>query len=149
MVMEAPRKNFPTVTSLCSTLVDGAHAIHARAPATTAGAPTTSASSSAASRGHSVDEAAKALGQSRQSVYALRRRPGAEEFARAWDAALLLGREGREAQRCSPGVELEYGLETVLAAASSASSSARTIAPRSPCSPKLTVRSRERGSCRS
>jgi hypothetical protein len=45
----------------------------------------------------------------------LRRRPGAEEFARAWDAALLLGREGREAQRCSPGVELEYGLETVLA----------------------------------
>jgi hypothetical protein len=27
----------------------------------------------------------------------------------------MVGREVREAQRCSPGVQLEYGLETVLA----------------------------------
>jgi hypothetical protein len=66
-------------------------------------------------RGHSVDEAAKALGHSRQSVYVLRRKPGAEDFARAWVAAQSLGRAVWEARRCSPGCDLEYGLETVLA----------------------------------
>jgi hypothetical protein len=65
--------------------------------------------------GHSVGEAAGSLGHSRQSVYALRNRKGGEEFARAWVAAQVLGRAVREARRCSPGVELEYGLETVLA----------------------------------
>jgi hypothetical protein len=66
-------------------------------------------------RGHSVDEAARALGHSRQSVYVLRRKPGAEDFARAWVSAQALGRAIWEARRCSPGVDLEYGLETVLA----------------------------------
>jgi hypothetical protein len=66
-------------------------------------------------RGHLVGEAAKALGHSRQSVYALRRRAGAEEFARAWDAALALGRSVAAARRCSVGAALEYGMETVLA----------------------------------
>jgi hypothetical protein len=44
----------------------------------------------------------------------LRLRPGAEEFARAWITAQAIGRSVREAKRCSPGFELEYGLETVL-----------------------------------
>jgi hypothetical protein len=66
-------------------------------------------------RGYAVGEAARSLGHSRQSVYALRRRRGAEEFAAAWDAAQALGRSAGEARRCSPGFELEYGLETVLA----------------------------------
>ncbi len=66
-------------------------------------------------RGHSVDEAAKSLGHSRQSAYCLRRRPGAVEFARAWDAAQALGRAAWQARRCSPGPDLEYGLETILA----------------------------------
>jgi hypothetical protein len=66
-------------------------------------------------RGHSVDEAARSLGHSRQGAYALRRRPGAESFARAWVSAQALGRAVWEAKRCSPGPDLEYGLETVLA----------------------------------
>ena len=66
-------------------------------------------------RGHSVDEAAKALGHSRQSVYVLRRKPGAGDFARAWVAAQALGRAIWQALRCRPGVDLEYGLETILA----------------------------------
>jgi hypothetical protein len=36
----------------------------------------------------SVAAAARAVGMSRQSAYALRRQPGAEDFARAWDDAL-------------------------------------------------------------
>ena len=66
-------------------------------------------------RGHSVDEAARSLGHSRQSVYVLRRKPGAGDFARAWVTAQALGRAIWEARRRSPGVDLEYGLETVLA----------------------------------
>jgi hypothetical protein len=65
-------------------------------------------------RGHSVDEAAKSLGHSRQSVYALRRRPGAEEFARAWVSAQALGRQVWEAKRSSPGPDLAYAFETLL-----------------------------------
>jgi hypothetical protein len=66
-------------------------------------------------RGHSVAKAAGALGHSRQSAYALRRKPGAQGFARAWLTAQALGRAIWQARRCSPGPDLEYGLETVLA----------------------------------
>src|SRR5947208_11953873 len=65
-------------------------------------------------RGHSVDEAAKSLGHSRQSVYALRRRHGADAFARAWILAQRLGREAWEARRCRPTSDLVYALETLL-----------------------------------
>jgi hypothetical protein len=65
-------------------------------------------------RGHSVDEAAKSLGHSRQSAYALRRRLGAESFARAWVSAQALGRAVWEAKRCSPGPDLAYAFETLL-----------------------------------
>ena len=64
--------------------------------------------------GHSVDEAAKALGHSRQSAYALRRRAGANEFAAAWVSAQALGRRVWEAKRCSPGPDLAYAFETLL-----------------------------------
>ena len=40
----------------------------------------------------SVGQAAKAVGMSRQSAYNLRERPGAESFARSWDAAIEMGR---------------------------------------------------------
>jgi hypothetical protein len=66
-------------------------------------------------RGHSVVEAAKSVQHSRQSAYGLRERRGAEEFARAWDAAQALGRAAWQARHCSPGPDLEYGLETILA----------------------------------
>jgi hypothetical protein len=65
-------------------------------------------------RGHLVDEAARALGHSRQSAYALRRRPGAEAFSRAWATAQALGRSVSEARRCSPTPDLAYGFETLL-----------------------------------
>jgi len=66
------------------------------------------------SRGALVDEAARALGHSRQSAYALRRRKGAGEFARAWERATLLGRRIAEARRCQPTPDLGYALETLL-----------------------------------
>ncbi|HEX8574091.1 MAG TPA: hypothetical protein VF759_15210 [Allosphingosinicella sp.] len=48
-------------------------------------------------RGAGPGEAAGRLGMSRQSAYKLRRRPGAEGFAAAWDSALLHARRVREA----------------------------------------------------
>ena len=48
-------------------------------------------------RGVSPGEAAGRLGMSRQSAYKLRRRPGAESFAAAWDSALRYARRRREA----------------------------------------------------
>ena len=48
-------------------------------------------------RGCGVDEAARAVGRSRQTAYALRARAGAEGFAGAWDAALDFAREARGA----------------------------------------------------
>jgi hypothetical protein len=53
-------------------------------------------------RAYAVDEAAKSLGHTRQSVYALRRRKGAEEFAAAWIWAQRIGRDAYEARRCRP-----------------------------------------------
>lgn len=66
------------------------------------------------SRGALVDEAARALGHSRQSAYALRRRKDAEEFALAWDRAILLGRRIAEARRGQPAPDLSYAFETLL-----------------------------------
>ncbi|MBL0923223.1 MAG: hypothetical protein IBJ12_02000 [Sphingomonadaceae bacterium] len=40
----------------------------------------------------SVGQAAKAVGMSRQSAYNLRERPGAESFAKSWDAGIEMGR---------------------------------------------------------
>jgi hypothetical protein len=65
-------------------------------------------------RGHSVDEAAKSLGHSRQGAYALRRRRGAEEFARAWILAQRMGRHAAEARRCRPTPDLLHAFETML-----------------------------------
>jgi len=48
-------------------------------------------------RGRGVDEAARAVGRSRQTAYALRTRPGAEQFAAAWDAAIAFAAEARAA----------------------------------------------------
>jgi hypothetical protein len=65
-------------------------------------------------RGYSVVEAARSLGHTRQSVYALRRRKGAEEFAAAWIWAQRIGRDAYEARRCSPSPDLIRPFETVL-----------------------------------
>ena len=46
-------------------------------------------------RGMSAREAAQRVGRSRQSAYALRDRPGAEAFSRAWDLAVEFAREAR------------------------------------------------------
>jgi len=64
-------------------------------------------------RGYAVDEAAKSLGHTRQSVYALRRRKGAEEFAAAWIWAQRIGRDAYEARRCSPR-DLIHPFETIF-----------------------------------
>ena len=65
-------------------------------------------------RGHSVDEAARSLGHSRQSAYALKRRRGAEEFARAWIWAQRMGRHASEARRCSPTPDFVRAFEMML-----------------------------------
>ena len=62
--------------------------------------------------GAGAHEAARRLGRSRQTVYALRRRPGAESFAAAWDAARDFAREARVAGRWAP--VFDYGLDTLL-----------------------------------
>jgi hypothetical protein len=60
-------------------------------------------------RGAGPDEAARALGKTRQSVYRLRQRPGAESFAAAWDRALDFARTaaaaGRAPSSSSGGIE--------------------------------------------
>jgi hypothetical protein len=66
------------------------------------------------SRGHLVDEACRSLGHSRQSAYALRRRAGAQSFARAWDRALIMARTALRARRCRPAPDLSWALETLL-----------------------------------
>jgi hypothetical protein len=66
----------------------------------------------ALSEGASPGAAARALGKNRQNAYALRRRPGAESFAAAWDEAVAYARrrrieraaeERQERQRFGPG----------------------------------------------
>ena len=53
----------------------------------------------ALARGDSIAKAAADLGMSRKSAYALRERPEAQSFARAWDAALEQARQRRQASR--------------------------------------------------
>jgi hypothetical protein len=53
----------------------------------------------ALARGASVDAAAEAVGKSRTTAYALRKRPGSESFAAAWDSALAYARRMRLAAR--------------------------------------------------
>jgi hypothetical protein len=56
--------------------------------------------------------AARRLGMSRKSAYALRDRPGAAPFAAAWDAAAQIARR-RRAKRAAP-TERERAVEGVL-----------------------------------
>lgn len=60
-------------------------------------------------RGLGVREAARALGRSRQSVYALLDRPGSDSFAAAWEAAVEFSRRiqsaPRQASAMTPGAE--------------------------------------------
>ena len=66
----------------------------------------------ALARGAGPDEAARQLGKSRQTVYALRAKPGSESFARAWDAAMDFADEARSAARAPTANQL--GLEPML-----------------------------------
>lgn len=53
----------------------------------------------ALARGAGPDEAARALGKTRQSAYRLRKKPGAESFAAAWDRAQAFARSAAAAGR--------------------------------------------------
>lgn len=53
-------------------------------------------------RGAGVEEAARRLGRTRQTAYALRRRVGAEGFAAAWDSAIEFARAARGAAASLP-----------------------------------------------
>jgi hypothetical protein len=58
-----------------------------------------------------VAPAARAVGMSRQSAYALREKPGAESFAEAWDLALEMGlgnAEDHAITRALEGYEVPY-----------------------------------------
>lgn len=63
-------------------------------------------------RGAGVDEAARRLGRSRQSAYALRGRAGGESFAAAWDAAIGFPRQAAGAA-WMPGAS-RSGVATLL-----------------------------------
>jgi len=66
----------------------------------------------ALARGAGPDEAARALGMTRQSAYRLRGKPGAGSFAVAWDRAQAFARSAAAAKRSSlPGCG---GIETML-----------------------------------
>ena len=66
----------------------------------------------ALARGAGAGEAARGLGRSKQTVYALRDKAGAEGFARAWDAAVEFARTARGAA-ADCGAPMS-GIETVL-----------------------------------
>jgi hypothetical protein len=66
----------------------------------------------ALARGAGPDEAARALGRTRQSVYRLRKKARAEAFATAWDDALAFARSAAAAGR-SPVAGLG-GIDTIL-----------------------------------
>lgn len=57
----------------------------------------------ALARGVPLDEAARLVGKSRSTAYALRRQPGAESFIAAWVAALNHAKERRRAWRDEGG----------------------------------------------
>lgn len=66
----------------------------------------------AVARGAGPEEAARSLGKTKQSVYLLRRKPGAESFAAAWDAALAFARSIAAAEHSrTPGFG---GVATIL-----------------------------------
>ena len=56
----------------------------------------------ALARGFPIGRAARLLGKSRTTAYALRERPGAESFAAAWDDALAYGKRARIAAAAAP-----------------------------------------------
>jgi hypothetical protein len=66
----------------------------------------------ALARGAGPDEAARALGMTRQSVYRLRKKPGAASFAAAWDRAQAFARTAARAG-CAPSSGFG-GIETIL-----------------------------------
>lgn len=67
----------------------------------------------ALARGMGVEEAARRLGRSRQTAYALRAREGAGSFAAAWDAAVEFARQARGGGVSRVGTEL-LGVQSVL-----------------------------------
>ncbi|HZF42285.1 MAG TPA: hypothetical protein VEZ48_02630 [Sphingomonadaceae bacterium] len=65
-------------------------------------------------RGAGPGEAARHVGRTRQTAYALRARPGAESFAAAWDAAVAFAARARDARRLPGPLLAQCGLETML-----------------------------------
>jgi hypothetical protein len=63
-------------------------------------------------RGMGPAEAARRLGKSRQTAYALREKQGGESFAAAWDAAVAFAQRARAAPR--PLGFMRSGIETIL-----------------------------------
>ncbi len=66
----------------------------------------------AIARGAGPGEAARSVGLSRQTAHALRRKPGAESFAAAWDAAAGFADRVAVAGRARPSGA--FGLETIM-----------------------------------
>jgi len=66
----------------------------------------------ALARGAGPGEAARALGRTRQSVYRLRRKAGAESFAAAWDRAQAFARNAAAAGRSLSATC--GGIETIM-----------------------------------
>lgn len=62
-------------------------------------------------------EAARRVGRSRTTAYALRDRPGGESFAASWDAAIVVAEQGRDAIRMTPpdfDTRFNGGIEMML-----------------------------------
>lgn len=66
------------------------------------------------SQGAGPSEAARRLGRSKQSAYALRVKPDARGFAAAWDGAVAFAASAREATRAEAPILGLAGLETLL-----------------------------------
>ena len=66
------------------------------------------------SQGAGPGEAARQVGRGKAGAYALRARPGAEDFAAAWDAAVGLAATVRDAERNRPPILGRSGLEVML-----------------------------------
>jgi hypothetical protein len=60
----------------------------------------------------SVAAAARKVGMARQTAYRLRERPGAESFARAWDA--VLGRDGTAKWKVTPEERMRRALDGLI-----------------------------------
>jgi hypothetical protein len=57
----------------------------------------------------SVSAAARFVGMARETAYRLRRKPGAEEFARAWDVALMIAGKSVTLPRTPPARKVTGG----------------------------------------